>query len=1464
MSDEKKNSQRHSGIHNKESLDPQNSEQLLRQLAENIRGVFWIHDLDSDRFVYVSSAYETIFGRSCKDLYENPQDWIQAVHPDDHDRIKRCFKKEQRGICSEYQYKIVRPDGSIRWIYDRGFQITNESGQTSRLAGIAEDITERKKSEDALKLHDLRLQALLNLYKMAPASQQAILDFVREEIIQITQSEFAFIGFLTDDESVLTMDNWSKKTMNQCAVVEKLMHVPIAQAGLWTQAIHQRKPVIVNDYDSSNLDKKGYPKGHVPLKRLLCVPVFEGDRIVAVAAVANKQTDYDELDVWAATSMMNDMWRLVQSKQSVEAIQKSEANYRTIFNAANEAIFVHDVENGKILSVNDEGCQMFGYTQEELQGLTVEDIGTGAPPYTQQVAIGWINKAANEGPQLFEWICKDKSGKTFWVEVNLKLAVIEGTSRMLAIVRNINDRKDAEARQQLTGKILDRLNQKIQKKELARDILALIKETMDFTAVAIRLRQGDDFPYFQVDGFSEEFVKSENYLCARDESGKLIRDSKGKPVIECMCGKVIIGNMDSALPFFTEGGSFWTSSTTELLKQNSLKEQLGPVRSYCNQVGFESVALVPLRSGDEVVGLLQLNDKRPGRFTPEIILFLEGIGASIGIALARIAAQEEARNLARFPSENPNPVLRISKDHTILFANDASRLVLETWQCEIGQRMPETCRWRIDESLKSESVSDFEFICHDGTIFLATLAPVPDEGYVNVYGLDITEHKKNEREIENIFNMTGYLICVADLQGYFKRINKSFEQTLGYSSEELLSTTFIDFIHPDDKERTIAVIENELSGGTRVIGFENRYRCKDGSYKWLSWTASPVVEEGISYAIAYDITERRKTQEELRVSEERFRRAVLESPFPIMIHADDGEVLQISKVWTELTGYTPEEITTTSAWTQRAYGERKDIVKSQIDKIFDSDAKVEEGEFVITSKEGKTLTWDFSSAPLGKLPDGRRLVISMAMDVTGRKQTEEAIKKQQYYLTKAQEIGSIGTWELDIQKNKLFWTDETYRIFGVPIGTELTYKIFMSCVHPDDRQYVDKKWKAALENEPYDIEHRVVVDGNIKWVREKAEVEFDENGNCLRGTGFTQDITGRKQAEQQLENLAKFPSENPYPVLRIAEDGKILYSNSAGSEILRDWSCQVGEHAPKHWKNYISRVLENGISSEIEFTCSDKIFSLIVAPVVDAGYANVYGNDITERKQAEEDLRQYRLHLEELVKGRTQELTAANEQLLKENEQRKRLERQILEISEREQRRIGQELHDSIGQQFTGIAFMTKVLEQRLRSKLPKEAARAAEIAKLVNQATEQARNLAKGLHPIDLEVGSLTSALEDLAIGTQNLFGIKCTFECDKTIETGNTTISVNVYRIVQEAINNAIKHGNARNISIKMVLDGDKSVLTIENDGSVFPDTIDSKGMGLQIMSHRAELIDGLLEIGKGAKGGAVVTCTFPMTNQ
>ena len=137
-------------------------------------------------------------------------------------------------------------------------------------------------------------------------------------------------------------------------------------------------------------------------------------------------------------------------------------------------------------------------------------------------------------------------------------------------------------------------------------------------------------------------------------------------------------------------------------------------------------------------------------------------------------------------------------------------------------------------------------------------------------------------------------------------------------------------------------------------------------------------------------------------------------------------------------------------------------------------------------------------------------------DITARKQAEEELHKSRIDIDRAQEVGQIGSWQLDIRRNVLTWSDENHRIFGVTKGTPLTYEGFLAIIHPDDRQYVDTQWNAGLAGEPYDIEHRIVVNGQVKWVREKAYLEFDDTGSLLGGFGITQDITERKQLEEEL------------------------------------------------------------------------------------------------------------------------------------------------------------------------------------------------------------------------------------------------------------------------------------------------------------------------------------------------------------
>ena len=143
--------------------------------------------------------------------------------------------------------------------------------------------------------------------------------------------------------------------------------------------------------------------------------------------------------------------------------------------------------------------------------------------------------------------------------------------------------------------------------------------------------------------------------------------------------------------------------------------------------------------------------------------------------------------------------------------------------------------------------------------------------------------------------------------------------------------------------------------------------------------------------------------------------------------------------------------------------------------------------------------------------------VHIAKNITERKKAEEALQESQHDLNRAQAVAHTGSWRLDVRRNILSWSDETYLMFGIPVGTPMTYDTFLATIHPEDREYVDREWQAALRSGVYDIEHRIVVGNDIKWVREKAELDFDRNQELLGGFGTVQDITERKKADAALK-----------------------------------------------------------------------------------------------------------------------------------------------------------------------------------------------------------------------------------------------------------------------------------------------------------------------------------------------------------
>lgn len=212
--------------------------------------------------------------------------------------------------------------------------------------------------------------------------------------------------------------------------------------------------------------------------------------------------------------------------------------------------------------------------------------------------------------------------------------------------------------------------------------------------------------------------------------------------------------------------------------------------------------------------------------------------------------------------------------------------------------------------------------------------------------------------------------------------------------------------------------------------------------------------------------------------------------------------------------------------------------------------------------------------------------------------------------------------------------------------------------------------------------------------------------------------------------------------------------------------------------------------------------------------------------------------------------------------ERRALEKAIIQISEREQQRIGQDLHDGLCQQLTGIALMCQALEQKLSRQHPEEAGEASQIAGLINQAIGQTRELVKGLYPMTQETDGLLVALDELVTNAESLTSVSCRLTYDTPLVISNPVVTLHLYRIVQEAVNNAIRHGKAKHVLVDLTLQAQESILRVQDDGVGFPVESREKprgGMGLRIMRHRANMIGAALTIQQNSFGGTTVKCAF-----
>jgi PAS domain S-box-containing protein len=383
--------------------------------------------------------------------------------------------------------------------------------------------------------------------------------------------------------------------------------------------------------------------------------------------------------------------------------------------------------------------------------------------------------------------------------------------------------------------------------------------------------------------------------------------------------------------------------------------------------------------------------------------------------------------------------------------------------------------------------------------------------------------KRQKEELENfekLFENSNDLICVAGTDGYLKKINSAFETLLGWDRKFLLESSFIELVHPDDLEMTRSEMER-LSVEGSSANFSNRIRAKNGEYKTLQWAGSPEPSTGSIFAIARDITNETLRDEQIRVSENKFRSFFENSQGLMATHDMEGNFMSVNASGASLIGYTREEVLQKSLF-DLVPEKHHHSTRAYLEEI--SRKGQSTGLMTTLHKNGSILVWLYNNT-VEKDVNGNRYVIGNSIDITDRMRLEKDLKFTKEILEQTNHMARVGAWQLTVDTNKIYWSSITKEIHEVDNDfiPDLDKDIHFY-KEGESRDKVIKAYNDAIENgTPWDMELQMITaKGNERWIRSQGKADM-ENGKCKRVYGAFQDIDEQKRTKLALES-----SENKY------------------------------------------------------------------------------------------------------------------------------------------------------------------------------------------------------------------------------------------------------------------------------------------------------------------------------------------------
>jgi PAS domain S-box-containing protein len=673
-------------------------------------------------------------------------------------------------------------------------------------------------------------------------------------------------------------------------------------------------------------------------------------------------------------------------------------------------------------------------------------------------------------------------------------------------------------------------------------------------------------------------------------------------------------------------------------------------------------------------------------------------------------------------------------------------------------------------------------------------------------------------------------------------------------------------VHPEDLPHLRSFLQEWMQSERTEETWEYRFLRADGEVRWMEGRGrifrDPNGKPLRMIGTNTDITERKRAQEALRRSEEKFAKAFRSSPIAIAVtRQSDGQIVEANEALLKLLRFRRDEVIGHTTLDLGIWVNVND--RAQFIQKLSSAGSVRDLEHRLYTKDGAIVTIRVSAELLEF--SGEPCLLSTLVDVTEQKRTEETLRQSEERLKRTQEIAHLGSWELDLVNDRLSWSDEVYRIFGLaPQEFKATYEAFLETVHPDDRAAVDAAYSGSLREgrDTYEIEHRIerASTGEIRTVHEKCEHVRDASGRIVRSIGMVHDITERRQAEEALrqseEQFHRLFEDDLTGDFVTTPEGQILLCNPAFARIfgfpsapdavgtnIRDLYPDPHEHEP-----LLARLRQQKGIERMEVWRKRRDGERIYLVENLVGHFDARGQlyevrgyvfDDTERKRAEEALRELNTTLESKVAQRTAELQHRARQLQK-------LTLELSETEDRERRQLAEILHDDLQQQLAAAKFHLSLLNSRAKHD-PGQLAVVAQVDQMLMEAIQKSRTLSHELSPGVLYHADFAGALNWLAGQLHAKHGLEVAVDAFGEVNVQSDALKTFLYKSAQELLFNVVKHARVNQARIRVRRLRRCICLSVSDRGRGFdPQELrQTHGFGLLSIRERIELLGGRMKI-------------------